>query len=64
MALYGAMHECGHGLYEAGIAPALQRTPLGTIRSQRDPRVAEPAMGEHGRAQPRASPTALDAGRR
>ncbi len=28
-ALYGAMHECGHGLYEAGIAPALRRTPLG-----------------------------------
>lgn len=28
-ALYGAMHECGHGLYEAGIAAALQRTPLG-----------------------------------
>jgi carboxypeptidase Taq len=27
--LYGAMHECGHGLYEAGIADALQRTPLG-----------------------------------
>ncbi len=27
--LYGAMHECGHGLYEAGIPPALQRTPLG-----------------------------------
>jgi carboxypeptidase Taq len=33
MALYGAMHECGHGLFEAGVAPALQRTPLGTIRS-------------------------------
>lgn len=32
-ALYGAMHECGHGLFEAGIDPALQRTPLGTIRS-------------------------------
>ncbi len=32
-ALYSAMHECGHGLYEAGIAPELQRTPLGTIRS-------------------------------
>jgi carboxypeptidase Taq len=31
--LYGAMHECGHGLYEAGIAPELQRTPLGSIRS-------------------------------
>lgn len=32
-ALYGAMHECGHGLYEAGVEPELQRTPLGTIRS-------------------------------
>jgi carboxypeptidase Taq len=29
MALFGAMHECGHGLYEAGIAQSLQRTPLG-----------------------------------
>ncbi len=28
-ALYGAMHECGHGLYEAGIDPSLARTPLG-----------------------------------
>jgi carboxypeptidase Taq len=28
-ALYGAMHECGHGLYEAGIAEELKRTPLG-----------------------------------
>jgi carboxypeptidase Taq len=27
--LFGAMHECGHGLYEAGIADGLQRTPLG-----------------------------------
>ncbi len=27
--LYGAMHECGHGLYEAGIAPSLARSPLG-----------------------------------
>ncbi len=32
-ALYGAMHECGHGLYESGIDPGLQRTPLGKIRS-------------------------------
>jgi carboxypeptidase Taq len=31
--LYGAMHECGHGLYEAGIAEALQRTPLGHAES-------------------------------
>jgi carboxypeptidase Taq len=28
-ALYGAMHECGHGLYEEGIAGELRRTPLG-----------------------------------
>jgi carboxypeptidase Taq len=27
--LFGAMHETGHGLYEEGIADALQRTPLG-----------------------------------
>ena len=30
MALYGSMHECGHGLYEAGIDPSLRRTPLGS----------------------------------
>ncbi len=29
MSLYGSMHECGHGLYEAGIPPAMHRTPLG-----------------------------------
>jgi carboxypeptidase Taq len=28
-AMYGAMHECGHGLYEEGVAQSLQRTPLG-----------------------------------
>jgi carboxypeptidase Taq len=27
------MHECGHGLYEAGIEPALARTPLGSVDS-------------------------------
>jgi carboxypeptidase Taq len=32
-ALYGAMHECGHGLYEAGIDDSLQRTPLGQTES-------------------------------
>ncbi len=32
-ALFGAMHECGHGLYEAGIAPTLARTPLGQAES-------------------------------
>jgi carboxypeptidase Taq len=32
-ALFAAMHECGHGLYEAGIASSLQRTPLGHAES-------------------------------
>jgi carboxypeptidase Taq len=27
-ALFGIMHECGHGLYEQGIDPSLERTPL------------------------------------
>lgn len=30
MALFSALHECGHGLYEAGVAPELVRTPLGS----------------------------------
>src|SRR3954447_22046289 len=33
MALFSAMHEAGHGLYEAGVDPALDRTPLGNVRS-------------------------------
>ncbi len=31
--LYGAMHECGHGLYEEGIAAELRRTPLAHAES-------------------------------
>ncbi len=31
--LYGAMHEVGHGLYEAGIPPWLSRSPLGNTVS-------------------------------
>src|SRR5207244_12120529 len=27
-ALFGSMHEGGHGLYEQGIGPAVQRTPI------------------------------------
>jgi carboxypeptidase Taq len=26
--LFGTLHECGHGLYEQGVAPELARTPL------------------------------------
>ena len=33
MSLYGAMHECGHGLYEAGVAPELRRLPTGSPES-------------------------------
>jgi carboxypeptidase Taq len=28
--LFTAMHECGHGLYEWGVSPALDRSPLAT----------------------------------
>ncbi|MFZ0090724.1 MAG: carboxypeptidase M32 [Solirubrobacteraceae bacterium] len=31
--LYGAMHECGHGLYEAGLPVALRRSPIGATES-------------------------------
>jgi len=31
--LYGAMHECGHGLYEAGLPARLRRQPIGTTES-------------------------------
>ena len=33
MALFSAMHEAGHGLYEAGVDPMLARTPLAKPRS-------------------------------
>jgi carboxypeptidase Taq len=28
VSLFSAMHECGHGLYEFGVSPTLDRTPL------------------------------------
>ena len=31
--LYGAMHECGHGLYETGLPHRLRRSPIGTTES-------------------------------
>ncbi|HWE14537.1 MAG TPA: carboxypeptidase M32 [Solirubrobacteraceae bacterium] len=33
MGLYGAMHECGHGLYEAGLPKSFRRSPLGAAQS-------------------------------
>jgi carboxypeptidase Taq len=33
MALFSAIHESGHGLYESGVDPALRRTPLAKPRS-------------------------------
>jgi carboxypeptidase Taq len=33
MSLFSAMHEAGHGLYEAGVDPELGKTPLGNPRS-------------------------------
>src|SRR5207244_5805787 len=34
--LFTAMHECGHGLYQYGVDPALDRTPLETAPSVTD----------------------------
>ena len=51
-ALWSALHEAGHGLYENGIDPALRRTPLCRAAVARVPRVPEPHVGELGRAQP------------
>jgi carboxypeptidase Taq len=31
--LFGAMHECGHGLYEAGLPVAQRRSPIGATES-------------------------------
>jgi carboxypeptidase Taq len=31
--LFGAMHECGHGLYEAGLPVAQRRSPIGSTES-------------------------------
>lgn len=33
MALFGSMHECGHGLYEEGSSLAFPRNPLGSVQS-------------------------------
>jgi carboxypeptidase Taq len=33
MSLFSTMHEAGHGLYEAGVDPELDRTPLSNVRS-------------------------------
>jgi carboxypeptidase Taq len=33
IALFSALHEAGHGLYESGVDPALARTPLAKPRS-------------------------------
>jgi carboxypeptidase Taq len=33
MALFGSMHECGHGLYEEGSSLAHPRSPLGSVNS-------------------------------
>jgi carboxypeptidase Taq len=33
MALFSALHESGHGLYESGIDPELEGTPLASVRS-------------------------------
>ena len=51
-ALFGSMHECGHGLYENGISPALERTPLCRGVSLGLHEFAEPPVGKPGGPQP------------
>ena len=51
--LYGAMHECGHGLYEAGLPGRLRRSPDRGHRVTGDARVPEPHVGKHGGARAR-----------
>ena len=31
--IFGSMHECGHGLYEAGVSSELARSPLAAVES-------------------------------
>ena len=50
LSLFTAMHECGHGLYEWGVSPTLERTPLCIGRVGDAARVAEPPLGERRRA--------------
>ena len=51
--LYGAMHECGHGLYEAGICPtrcAARRSARGESLGMHESQSRH--VGEHGRPRP------------
>ena len=45
-AYFAALHEFGHGLYEAGIPARLAAQPARLAGLARRPRVAEPAVGE------------------
>ena len=49
VAHFSALHEFGHGLYEAGIAPRARAQPARPAGLARHPRVAEPAVGERRR---------------
>ena len=51
-AYFGALHEFGHGLYEAQIPERLGAQPARQPGLARRARVAEPAVGEPRRAQP------------
>ena len=50
--LFSTMHEYGHGLYSTSSREHLERLPIGGAVLARDPRVAEPALGEPRRPQP------------
>ncbi len=56
MALFGGMHECGHGLYEEGVAASLQRSPLARLESLSLHESQSRHVGEHGRPRPSLLP--------
>ena len=60
-AVFSALHEMGHGLYESGVNGDTMRTPLCRPVSHGHARVAEPHVGEPRRAQPRRSGAASTA---
>ena len=62
-AVFSALHEMGHGLYESGVNGDTTRTPLCRPVSLGHARVAEPHVGEPGRAQPRVLALLLRSGR-
>ncbi len=62
--LFSCMHEIGHGLYERGVSPSLERTTARGGLLVRPAREPEPSLGERGRPLVAVLPLAAPAARR